>query len=143
MKDPDWLSMLALQQELRRFTRAMLPKGQKRPVTDSELELLSRLYLGSEESTPLDMSRQTGMKKEAVSRSLKQLFEKGLVEKDRRPEDERSYVLTLTESGEQALEESYGPILKPLYALRRSMGTDFDTLFRLIKQANAAMDPEN
>ncbi len=137
MTDLTWLQMLTNQQELHRFARALLTQTQKRTLTSSELELLSLLYLQTENITPLILSRQSGMKKEAVSRCLRQLFERGLIEKNRHPQDERSYVLYITECGKTTLRENYGPILQPLYDLRRNMGTDFDTLFHLIKKANA------
>lgn len=140
---PMWLQMLAYQQELHRFSRFLLVQGQKRTLTASELELLSWLYLQTEESTPLVLSRHSGMKKEAVSRCLKQLYEKGFIEKEKRPEDERSYVLFLTESGKNALRENYGPILQPLYDLQRDMGEDFERLFRLVAAANAQMEQMN
>ncbi len=140
MAEISWLQMLAFQQELHHFSRALLAHGQKRKLTTSELELLSLLYLQTEESTPLVLSRQSGMKKEAVSRCLRQLYEKGFVEKVKRPQDERSYVLTLTESGKEALRENYGPILQPLYDLQRSMGEEFEVLSHLIKQANAHIE---
>ncbi len=144
MEEINWLLMLSYQQELHRFSRAMLAQGQKRTLTASELELLSRLFLKDEgESTPLVLSRQSGMKKEAVSRCLKQLFEKGFVEKSRHPQDERSYVLSLSESGKAALRENYSPILQPLYDLKRSMGPEFEMLFGLIAKANAQMDTRN
>lgn len=139
MTERDWLQMLAYQQELHHFSRSLLMQRQKQTLTASELELLSRIYLQTEESTPLELSRQSGMKKEAVSRSLKQLFEKGFVEKDKRPQDERSYLLSLTESGKIALRENYAPILQPLYDLQRQMNTDFDQLFCLIEKANHEM----
>ena len=139
MAEINWLQMLAFQQELHHFSRALLIQGQKRSLTSSELELLSRLYLQTEGSTPLVLSRQSGMKKEAVSRCLKQLFEKGLIEKYKHPQDERSYLLSLTESGKAALRENYGPILQPLYDLQRSMDSEFNVLFHLIKKANAQM----
>lgn len=138
-----WLEMLGYQQELHRFSQSLLAQGQKQTLTASELELLSWLYVQTEESTPLVLSRQSGMKKEAVSRCLKQLYEKGLIEKERRPEDERSYALSLTEGGKSALRENYGPILQPLYDLKREMGADFDQLFRLIAQANARIEQIN
>lgn len=75
----------------------MLAQKQKQTLTVSEPELLFWLYMQTEESTPLVLSRQSGMKKEAVSRYLKQLCEKGLVEKEKRPQDERSCALSLTE----------------------------------------------
>lgn len=140
MTDPNWLHMLMYLQELHHFSRALLAQGQKRTLTASELELMSRLYLQTEESTPLALSRQSGMKKEAVSRCLKQLFEKGFIQKDRHPQDERSYILSLTEAGKVALRENYGPILQPLYDLQRNMETEFDTLFRLIEKANMQIE---
>lgn len=143
MTELNWLEMLAYQQELHRFARALLAQGQKQTLTASELELLSRLYMQTEESTPLVLSRQSGMKKEAVSRCIKQLFEKGYIEKDRRPQDERSYVLSLTESGKEALRENYGPILQPMYDLHRSMEKEFDMMFHLIQKANAQMGSMN
>lgn len=135
-----WLQMLACQQELHHFSRSLLAQGQKQTLTASELELLSWLYVQTEESTPLVLSRQSGMKKEAVSRCLKQLYEKGFIEKEKRPQDERSYTLSLTESGKAALRDNYGPILQPMYDLKREMGEDFDQLFRLIAEANARME---
>lgn len=143
MAETSWLQMLAFQQELHHFSRALLAHKQKRKLTTSELELLSLLYLQTEESTPLVLSRQTGMKKESVSRCLKQLYEKGFIQKDKRPQDERSYALSLTESGTEALRENYGPILQPLYDLQRIMGEEFVVLFHLIEQANAKMEKMN
>lgn len=147
MSEINWLQMLAYQQELHHFSRALLAQRKKQTLTASELEVLSRLYLRlylqTENSTPLWLSQQSGMKKEAVSRCLKQLLEKGFISKDKHPQDERSYVLSLTESGKAALRENYGPILQPLYDLQRSMGTEFDTLFQLIEKANAKMDAIN
>ncbi len=140
MAETNWLQMLAFQQELHHFSRALLAQGPRQLLTASELELLSRMYLQTAESTPLELSRQSGMKKEAVSRCLKQLFEKGYVAKDKHPEDERSYILSITDSGKTALRESYGPILQPLYDLRRCMGEEFTELFRLIERANAQIE---
>lgn len=140
MEEINWMQMLAFQQELHHFSRALLAQRKKQTLTASELELLSRLYLQTKASTPLVLSRQSGMKKEAVSRCLKQLFEKGLVIKEKCPQDERSYVLSLTEKGKAALRENYGPILQPLYGLQQSMATEFDVLFHLIEKANIQME---
>lgn len=136
MPETTWLQMLAFQQELHHFSRALLAQAQKQTLTASELELLSRLYMHTGQITPLVLSQQSGMKKEAVSRCLKQLFEKGFIEKCKHPQDDRSYVLSITESGKVALRENYGPILQPLYDLKRSMNSDFDLLFELIEKAN-------
>lgn len=139
MGEISWLRMLKFQQELRHFSRALLVHGQKLPLTASEMELLSLLYLQPEGSTPLELSRHTGMKKEAVSRCLRQLAEKHLIAKSKRPEDERSYLLSLTETGRKALKESYLLVLHPLYELHENMGDEFEELFRLIETANIRM----
>ena len=79
------------------------------------------------------------MKKEAVSRSLRRLSEKHYISKQRLQQDERSYVMALTPEGEQALAQCYGPILQPLYELKRKMGAEFDRLMSLLHQANCLM----
>lgn len=136
----EWLQMLACQQLLHRFSRAMLHQSEGQTLTASQLELLSLLYLYPEESTPLALSRQSGMKKEAVSRCLRQLSDLGCICREKHPQDERSYVLHLTETGHAMLAENYTAILRPLYELRRQMGDDFEQLFRLIAQAGRLME---
>lgn len=140
MEEINWMQMLAFQQELHHFSRSLLTQKKKQTLTASELELLSYLYLQTKESTPLILSRQSGMKKEAVSRCLKQLSEKELVMKEKCPRDERSYFLILTEKGKAALRENYDSILQPLYGLQQSMAKEFDVLFHLIQKANMQME---
>lgn len=140
MEDIDWLQMLVYQQELHHFSRSILTLSQNKTLTSCERELLARIYLEPEESTPLALSKLSGMKKESVSRSLKRLFEKGYIQKKKHPQDDRSYTLSLTESGQSELRQNYGAILQPLYDLRRNMGSEFDTLFKLICRANAQIN---
>ena len=138
----DWLQMLLYQQEFHHLARSLLSQSQKQTLTASERELLALLYLASEESTPLALSKSSGMKKEAVSRCLKRLYEKGCIQKKRHPQDERSYILSLTDKGRTELQISYRALLQPLYDLQRRMGPEFDTLFQLIRQANERADEE-
>lgn len=140
MKEIDWLVMLENQQELNHFSRTLINKGQNKTLTNCERELLARIYLEPEESTPLALSKLSGMKKESVSRSLKNLSEKNFIQKKKNPQDDRSYTLSLTDAGREELKQNYGAILQPLYDLRRSMGDDFDILFKLIKDANKLMN---
>ncbi|MBS5164901.1 MAG: MarR family transcriptional regulator [Butyricicoccus pullicaecorum] len=136
MKRTDWLQMLAYQQELHHLSRALLSQEKTQTLTASERELLARLYLEPDESTPLALSRQSGMKKEAVSRCLKKLFEKGYIQKEKHPTDERSYMLSITQSGQEELGKNYSAILRPLYDVKRQMGSQFDLMFELIQLAN-------
>lgn len=139
MEQIEWLQMLSCLEELHRFSRMLLLQGQKRPLTTAELEMLSILYLHPEDNTPLALSHRSGMKKEAVSRCLRQLLEKGCIRRAKNPQDERSYSLFLTEIGEEAMHASYGLLLQPLYDLRRQMGADFTLLFELIERGNRQM----
>lgn len=136
MSQTEWLKMLAYQQELQHLSRTLLAQSQKQTLTSSERELLARLYLNTDESTPLSLSKSTGMKKEAVSRCLKKLFEKNFIQKEKHPQDDRSYILSITEMGCEQLRQNYSALLQPLYDLRRSMGVEFDALFQLIQKAN-------
>ncbi|MBS5149971.1 MAG: MarR family transcriptional regulator [Butyricicoccus pullicaecorum] len=138
MKRTDWLQMLAYQQELHHLARALLSQEKTQTLTASERELLARLYLEPDESTPLALSRHSGMKKEAVSRCLKKLFEKGYIQKEKHPTDERSYMLSITQSGEAELGKNYRAILQPLYDVKRQMGSNFDLMFELIHIANTS-----
>ncbi len=140
MKEMDWLQMIVYHQELHRFSRTLLTQGQSQSLTSSERELLARLYLEPQENTPLALSRRSGMKKEAVSRCLKKLYEKNCIQKTKHPQDERSYILSLTATGEMELRKDYEAILQPFYDLWRNMGDEFETLFHLICKANKQTD---
>ena len=70
------------------------------------------------------------MKKEAVSRCLKSLFEKGCIRKQRQAADERSYRLYLTETGLSELKKGYKSILQPFYDLWRAAGADFEAFMQ-------------
>jgi len=136
----DWQDMLTIHQELNQFARSMLSKKQKEFLTSSERELLAWIYLTEQDCTPLFLSTVSGMKKEAVSRCLKGLSEKGCIERKKNQADERSYSLSLTDIGEHALKDDYGIMLQKFYDLYREMGTDFEEMFSLISKANHIMN---
>lgn len=136
MELPNWLQMMAYQQELHHFSRELLSQKHTESLTVSERELLVLLYLNPEGITPLSLSQRSGMKKEAVSRCLKRLYEKECIKRAPHPQDDRSHLLTLTETGRLELKKDCRTILKPLYDLWRNMDDDFETLFELIREAN-------
>ena len=135
----DWQEMLTMHQELNQFARMMLTKKQKEFLTSSERELLAWVYLTQSNCTPLYLSKVSGMKKEAVSRCLKNLYEKGCIQREKKCTDERSYALRLTKEGENALQNDFEIMLQKFYDLYRKMGTDFESLFNLIAKANQMM----
>ena len=117
--------MMHYQQQMQKVIRALLPV-RKSLLTASECELLAHLYLRPEQNTPILLSQNSGMKKEAVSRCLKTLYEKNCIRKQRQAEDERSYRLFITETGLAELKKGYESILQPFYDLWRSSGKDFE-----------------
>lgn len=121
----EWTDMVRYQQQMQKIVRALLPE-RKTLLTVSECELLAHLYLQPEQNTPILLSQGTGMKKEAVSRCLKTLYEKECISKRRNETDERSYQLFITETGLAELKKGYESILQPFYDLWRSSGKDFE-----------------
>ena len=85
----EWTDMMHYQQQVQKVMRSLLPM-RKSVLTASECELLARLYLQPEQNTPILLSQGSGMKKEAVSRCLKTLYEKNCIRKQRQTVDERS-----------------------------------------------------
>ena len=123
--DMEWTDMMHYQQQMQKIMRSLLPVG-KSVLTASECELLSRLYLQPERNTPILLSQGSGMKKEAVSRCLKSLYEKNCISKQRQTEDERSYRLFITKTGLVELKKGCECILQPFYDLWRSSREDFE-----------------
>lgn len=128
--------MLSNQQIVYKFSRTILLHQQKQFLTTSERELLAWIYLHPENCTPLQLSKLSSMKKESVSRCLKQLLKKECIKKKVLETDERSYYISLTEKGEKALRCDYEILLKSFYDLYKKMGDDFIVLISLISKAN-------
>ncbi|MFR4972333.1 MAG: MarR family winged helix-turn-helix transcriptional regulator [Butyricicoccus pullicaecorum] len=121
----EWTNMMHYQQQMQKIIRSLLPV-RKFLLTASECELLAHLYLKPEQNTPVLLSQSSGMKKEAVSRCLKSLYEKNCIRKERQTTDERSYQLFITETGLAELKKGYESILQPFYDLWRSSREDFE-----------------
>lgn len=117
--------MMHYQQQMQKIMRSLLPV-RKSVLTVSECELLAHLYLRPDQNTPALLSQGSGMKKEAVSRCLKALYEKNCIRRQRQTADERSYQLFMTETGLAELKKGYESILQPFYDLWRSAGQDFE-----------------
>ena len=121
----EWTDMMHYQQQMQKIMRSLLPV-RKFLLTASECELLAHLYLKPEQNTPVLLSQSSGMKKEAVSRCLKSLYEKNCIRKERQTTDERSYQLFITETGLAELKKGCESILQPFYDLWRSSREDFE-----------------
>ncbi|MGI5960159.1 MAG: MarR family winged helix-turn-helix transcriptional regulator [Massiliimalia sp.] len=127
--DIHWMEMVRYQQQIQKLSRLLLPV--KHPeITASECELLAWLYLDPEKNTPAMLSQCSGMKKEAVSRCLKNLHDKQYIAKQPHSDDERSYQISLTETGLTQLKKGYEMILQPFYDLWREIGPDFQEFLK-------------
>ena len=137
----EWTDMMHYQQQVQKVMRSLLPV-RKSVLTASECELLARLYLQPEQNTPILLSQGSGMKKEAVSRCLKSLYEKNCIRKQRQITDERSYRLFITETGLDELKRGYESILQPFYDLWRSSGDDFEAFMYYADKLAAHIEKE-
>ena len=135
MQKPDWKDMSRCMHEIQRFSRNMLAHQKKKTLNTSELSILSLLFVKNK-MTPLNLSRDTGMKIESVSRTLKLLSEKKYVQMEKSKEDERIHLFSLTADGNAELNQNYEIMLSQLYYLERNMGNDFVLLAKLIAKAN-------
>ena len=131
--------MMHNQQQFQKISRALLP-AHKSELTTSECELLAHLYLQPEQNTPILLSQNSGMKKEAVSRCLKSLYEKNCIRKQRQAEDERSYQLFITETGLTELKKGCENVLQPFYNLWRISKDDFEAFMYYADRLAAHME---
>ena len=125
----DWTDMMYYQKQMKKVMRSLMPV-RKTALTASECELLAHLYLQPGENTPILLGKNSGMKKEAVSRCLKSLYEKNCISKQKQANDERSYRLFITETGLEELRKGYESILQPFYDLWRSCGAEFEAFLQ-------------
>ena len=135
----EWTDMMHYQQQMQKVIRALL-RLRKSALTASECELLAHLYLKPEENTPVLLGKSSGMKKEAVSRCLKSLYEKNCIRKEKQTKDERSYQLFITETGMEELRKGYESILQPFYDLWRSAGEDFEAFMHYADKLAAQIE---
>lgn len=137
----EWTDMMHYQQQMQKVIRSLLPVRTSE-LTASECELLAHLYLQPDQNTPALLSQGSGMKKEAVSRCLKTLYEKNCIRKQRQATDERSYQLFLTPVGLEELRKGYESILQPFYDLWRSSGEDFEAFMYYADKLAAHIEQE-
>ena len=135
----DWTDMMYYQKQMKKVIRSLMPV-RKSGLTASECELLAHLYLQPKENTPILLGKSSGMKKEAVSRCLKSLYEKNCISKQRQTNDERSYQLYITETGLDELRKGYESILQPFYDLWRSCGAEFEAFLQDADKLAARME---
>lgn len=138
MEDYTWTEMMEIMQEIRLFSSLHIRRSKKEGITTAqEMDLLSRIIFAENPLTPHELTAQMGLQKSAVSRLIEHLEKKGFLKKQQSQLDKRSYVLLITEKGNEELDQTYRYYLEPIYHLKKVMGVkEFERLTSQIKLAN-------
>lgn len=136
--DPEWVRMMRLAEEIRRFSNLYTQKTAKGSTYSAqEADILFRIELEDGLLSPLELSHKMGVSKPIVSRLIDRLSTKGAIEKVTSSNDKRSYYLKLTQKGHDVLRSAYVYYSKPVKLLSDKLSSDqFHTLFQLISLAN-------
>lgn len=138
MKEYTWVDMMEIMQDIRLFSSLHIRHSKKEGITTAqEMDLLSRLVFAEAPLTPHEITVQMGICKSAISRLIEHLEKKGFLKKQQSEKDKRSYVLLITEKGNQELDSTYRYYLEPIYHLKSVMKEEeFTLLANQIKKAN-------
>lgn len=143
-EEPAWTEVARQFECVGKLARLMLQRNPGLVLSGAEVDVLTHLALSSQDVTPGDVIRETGIGKEALSRLLRSLVGGGFVERIPNPRDGRSVLLRITPAGRVELERTYGSALRPMYALLRGLGReDYDRLMDLIGRAAALLEGES
>lgn len=140
MEEYDWMDMMEKMQEIRLFSSLHIRGKRQGATSPQEVDMLSRIMLSDTLLTPMELAELMGLSKSAVSRLIESLEKKEFLAKQYNKKDKRSYVLHLTDQGNQELKQAYQHYLKPVYKLRRTLGEErFHSLLTQIKEANSML----
>ncbi|MGL5330275.1 MAG: MarR family winged helix-turn-helix transcriptional regulator [Peptostreptococcaceae bacterium] len=128
-------------QDIALFSRIMIRRATKEDTMPAQhIELLSQLAISKEKMTPMNLSKIMGVNKTIISRIIENLTQKGYLTKTVDENDKRSYLISITQSGEEELQKIYKHHLEPIYQLRKTIGDNaFFELIKYIEKANIEM----
>lgn len=137
MEEFDWMDMMGKMQEIRLFSSLNIRGKREGAASPQEVDVLSRILFSDTPLTPLGLVSSTGLSKSAISRLIESLEKKGFLSKRYSEKDRRSYMLYITEEGNQEMKNAYHHYLEPIYRLRRTIGEErFYSLMAQIREAN-------
>ncbi|WP_329613356.1 MarR family transcriptional regulator [Streptomyces brevispora] len=117
------------------FDRALEPLYEGAPLTAPEADLLIPLRWATEPSIARRLADNMGMSRAGVSKTLAKLEKRGHIARTPNPADRRAALVTITESGKQAIDELFPRQLSIEAQLLSGLGTDrakvLDALARL------------
>lgn len=136
-----WTDVARQFEHVGRFCRLVVQRNPGLVLSGAEVDVLTQLALDERPLTPGDVSKRTGISKEALSRLVRGLLGHGFVERVANPSDGRSALLSLTPAGRLELEKTYQSALRPMYALIDGLGEeDYAALMALIERADDVLE---
>ena len=137
----EWTEVARQFERVGRFCRLMVQRNLGYALSGAEVEVLTHLVLSRNAATPGSVARETGIGKEAMSRLLRGLVDRGLVDRVPNPGDGRSVLLRVSPAGRAELDRTYQAALRPMYTLMRGLGrADYDRLMELVDRAGSLLD---
>ncbi|MEU9093510.1 MarR family transcriptional regulator [Streptomyces sp. NPDC048428] len=106
------------------FDRALEPVYEGAPLTAPEADLLIPLRHASEPSIARRLADNMGMSRAGVSKTLAKLEKRGHIERTPNPADRRAALVTITESGKQAIDQIFPRQLTTEAELLAGLGED-------------------
>ena len=111
------------------------------PIRPSEMGLLIFVQKQNIEVTPRMISQFLRISKPSVTSLVNSLVNQGYLSKKPSKIDQRSYVLTMTKSGNQLVESTFEEYYKSIALLKENMGEhEFRTFIELMQKANSILE---
>lgn len=119
------------------FCRLNLNTKSDLPIRSSEMGLLIYIKQKDAHATSLGASHFFKVSKPMIATMVRVLSKKGYITKTSSPKDKRSFYLTITEQGNNLVENAIDEYSKVIITLMDKMGQDdFTQLVKLINDAN-------
>jgi DNA-binding MarR family transcriptional regulator len=111
------------------------------PIRPSEMGVLIFAQKQNTEVTPRMISQFLRISKPSVTSLVNSLVNQGYLSKKPSKVDQRSYVLTMTKSGNQLVESTFEEYYKSIALLKENMGEhEFRTFIELMQKANSILE---
>lgn len=111
------------------------------PIRLSEMGVLIFAQKQNAEVTPRMISQFLRISKPSVTSLVNSLVNQGYLSKKPSKIDQRSYVLTMTKSGNQLVESTFEEYYKSIALLKENMGEhEFRTFIELMQKANSILE---
>ncbi|MFB7719091.1 MarR family winged helix-turn-helix transcriptional regulator [Nocardia sp. NPDC056100] len=120
--------------------RAVEPIYSEADVSPAEVELLVPLRYSTEPITAIRLAEHLGMSRAGVSKTLTKLEQKGLIARTPNPDDRRSALVHLTETGIAAIDQVFPRELQCHAALLADLGPNRARILQALQDLAHALE---